>query len=1057
MSSPTRGAVCLGILLTVAANPSTALMRKIPIPELRERAHWIVIGRVGDVTSVWNPDRTMIYSRARISVQDWIKGTKPRHELVVRTEGGRVGRITCYVSDEPCFATGERVLLFLEPDPDSPGTQKVIGLFQGKYTIKDERIVENGLALSDFMTRIRFGGKGKTPFIRAKQVSTNIKIEDETVALPAYVYGESKWPDNSFPIRYYINEDGFSDCSFDEYQAIQRVGHAWEQVPGAYFALCYAGTTTTSVHSKDGVNTITFEILGDPRGKAYIWAEGGWIYECDMVFNDALPWMAASSNSCQALHLDVESVAVHEFGHWLYLKHSDVVGATMSGGGIAPGATWPRTLALDDMDGIRSIYPHPDGVPKPQPGCWPWTPGLMNNFTSAVLVDMDRDGVNEVVVGAIGDANGVWAINGDRSLDWEDGLSVGTLGGSVPASADLDGDNWEDVIIGSTDGKVYARGRKDTAVQGWPINVGSEVHTAPAVGNIDGQAGLEVVVGADNGKVYAWNSNGAILDRDGLAPWDWPQSTGGAVRSSPALGDLNGDGKPDVVVGSDDGNVYAWDYTGTALAGWPKATANQVRSCPALGDIDGDNELEIVVGSDNGKVYAWNADGTVVDRDGVAPWDWPKSTGGMVRSSPALGDLDEDGYLDIVVGSDDSKIHAWDHTGTALAGWPVTTGGAIRSSPVIGDIDGDNKLEVLVGSNDNKLYGLNHNGSPAAGWPVSSFGPIQTTPVLGDIDGNGELEVCVAMASNQWVNSFMCRDLGSPYHLDLLPWPVFGHDRYHTSVSGYSPPPVIPLPRVDDIDPGWGNDEWGSGSNGCPLPGSSTSTYTSPPYSLEIRGSGAYNDFAWLQSRDVNISFTQPYQVRFNLRMLNYYHTKFFDFGHVKLLLESPTTPMQYDSTGNDNYQPIGPPVGGYLPLGTWIFLEIDVNPSMHEYTVVVNGFPVGIAHYSPTLSGSPALYLEDGPETGSILEVNYDDFLITGTVLSGLPFGVGDFDGDADVDTADFAFFQVCASGPGIPYSPGCEDQDFDGDNDIDQDDFAVFQRCYTGENNPAKPSCFE
>jgi hypothetical protein len=65
------------------------------------------------------------------------------------------------------------------------------------------------------------------------------------------------------------------------------------------------------------------------------------------------------------------------------------------------------------------------------------------------------------------------------------------------------------------------------------------------------------------------------------------------------------------------------------------------------------------------------------------------------------------------------------------------------------------------------------------------------------------------------------------------------------------------------------------------------------------------------------------------------------------------------------------------------------------------------------------------------------------------------DYDGDCDVDQADYAAFEACASGPGVARAGNCGDRDFDVDADVDQLDFSAFQRCYSGENVPADRNC--
>jgi len=262
----------------------------------------------------------------------------------------------------------------------------------------------------------------------------------------------------------------------------------------------------------------------------------------------------------------------------------------------------------------------------------------------------------------------------------------------------------------------------------------------------------------------------------GLKP-GWPQSTGDGVSSSPALGDLDGDGQLEVVVGSYDDKVYAWNGDGTLVPGWPKNTGGFVFSSPALGDLDGDGRLEVVVGSGDYKVYAWNGDGTPVP-------GWPQSTGDVVLSSPALGDLDGDGQLEVVVGSEDDKVYAWNGDGTPVPGWPQSTGYVVRSSPALGDVDGDGQLEVVVGSDDNKVYAWNGDGSLVPGWPQGTGYWVSSSPALGDLDGDGQLEVVVG----SWDNNVYAWEgpPGSATH-DPLPWPMFHHDRHHTGLVGYSP------------------------------------------------------------------------------------------------------------------------------------------------------------------------------------------------------------------------------------------------------------------------------
>lgn len=175
------------------------------------------------------------------------------------------------------------------------------------------------------------------------------------VGLLGYVTSGHKWPTRVVP--YYVNTQNL-DVTDSEAEAAVRAGaDAWAAQSDANFAFAYAGRTAGSSLTNNGKNEVFFRNdSGGSVAATYSWWNGaGDLVDADIVFYDGAYKFFTGTSGC-ASGVYIEDFATHEFGHVLGLKHTGVTGATMTSSTGWCSQNW-RTLELDDIDGVETLYP----------------------------------------------------------------------------------------------------------------------------------------------------------------------------------------------------------------------------------------------------------------------------------------------------------------------------------------------------------------------------------------------------------------------------------------------------------------------------------------------------------------------------------------------------------------------------------------------------------------------------------------------------------------------------------------------------------------------------
>lgn len=350
-------------------------------------------------------------------------------------------------------------------------------------------------------------------------------------------------------------------------------------------------------------------------------------------------------------------------GGYTYIWNED--GSSLSG--------WPRALmgdpscstsAIGDVDGdgdyevvtttyrYAAIYVwHWQGA-QLLPG-WPKQYGSRSIIrANPVLADLDGDGDSEIIVAVCNydDVNeGIFAFQHDGTQLWH--FAINNVQGPL-AAADLDGDG-DIEIVASAWQNLYVLDHEGNEVR--RFDGGS--HKSAIVADLD-MDGVPEIIYYD-----MWDYQVRAVHVTGEVLWEAPTNAG--AYGALSAGDLTGNGYPEVFMAVNSGTsdyyaeLQAWDYQGNPLSelGFPKhCIAGFMQSAPAVGDINGDGNNELVVGSKFGLVFAWDSSGDHVE-------GFPKTLADGVSTTATLADLDLDGDIEIMLGQEDSIFHVWDLPG----------------------------------------------------------------------------------------------------------------------------------------------------------------------------------------------------------------------------------------------------------------------------------------------------------------------------------------------------------------------------------------------------------